>query len=68
MCVVTARYIRASSTFRVVSLSFDSKSNCEPDSHADTCVLGKHAHILWIMKDQLTLLGMTRVRGHLQIT
>ena len=28
------------------SLTFNSESNCELDSHADTCELGKHAHIL----------------------
>ena len=26
-------------------LTFNSESNCEPDSHADTCVLQKHSHI-----------------------
>ena len=28
-----------------LALTFNSECNCELDSHADICVLGKHAHI-----------------------
>ena len=56
-------------TSRVGSLAFNSELNCELDSHANTCVLGKHAHnFLQPMERQLTLLDMIREGGHLQTT
>ena len=55
-------------TSRVGSLTFNNESNCELDSHADTCVLGNMHTSSWMMGKQLTLLDMVRPRGHLQAT
>ena len=44
-------------TSRVGCLTFSSESNCELDSHADTYVLGKHAHIFMDHERSVDIVG-----------
>ena len=52
-------------TSRVGSHSFNSESNCELDSHADTCVLGKHAHIFMDHGKSVNIVGYEKSKGTL---
>ena len=64
----TTRYIRAIRTSRVGSLTFNCKSSCELDSHADTYVLGKHAHSFMNHEQSVDIVGHDKSKGHLQAT
>ena len=52
-------------TSRVGSLTFHNESNCELDSHADTCVLGKHAHIFMDHAKSVNIVGYDKSKGTL---
>ena len=52
-------------TSRVGSFTFNSESNCELDSHADTCVLGNHAHILMDHERSVDIVGYDKSKGTL---
>ena len=61
----TTRYTNAIRTSRVGSLTFNSESNCELDNHADTCVLGKHAHIFMDHERSVNIVGYDKSKGPL---
>ena len=46
-------------------LTFNSEPNCELDSHADTCVLGKHTHILMDHGKVVNIVGYGKSKGTL---
>ena len=52
-------------TSRLDSLTFNSESNCELHSHADTCVLGKHAHIFMDHERSVDIVGYDKRKGAL---
>ena len=50
---------------RVGTLTFNCESNCELDIHADTCVLGKHAHIFMHHERSVNIVGYDKIKGAL---
>ena len=61
----TTRYTNAIITSRVGSLTFNSESNCDLDNHADTCVLGKYAHIFMDHERSVNIVGYDKSNGTL---
>ena len=61
----STRYTIAVRTSRIGSLTFNNESNCELDSHADTCVLGKHAHIFMDHEKAVNIVGYDKSKGTL---
>ena len=50
-------------TFQISSFAFSLDSNCELDSHADTCVLGKNAYIFLDHDQAVDSIGYDRSKG-----
>ena len=59
----TASCISVFKTFWISSLTCSSDSNCELDSHADTCVLGKNAYIFLDHDRAVDIIGYDRSKG-----
>lgn len=45
------------------AISHASEHNCELDSHADTCVVGKHATVLYEHPRQVSIIGYDASQG-----
>ena len=59
----STRYTSVVRTSRVGSLTFNNESNSELDSHADTSVQGKHAHIFMDHGKAVNIVGYDKSKG-----